>query len=101
MYQDTAQDVGFRPLNEERPVPSDGLISAIQRLDAMTNHAHQINAGVAEHADRILGGHPEGAEKPAPSPVRSGALGGLHDQIDRLEAALQRLDQQGRRFNAI
>jgi len=101
MYQDTAPGTDFRALNEASPVPSEGLISALQRVDAMTNHAYQITVAVAEHGDRILGGHPDAAEKSAPCPVRSGALGGLHDQIDRLEAALQRLDQQSRRFNAI
>lgn len=101
MYQDTAQDVGFRPLNEARPAPSDGLTSACDKINALTNHIYQINESVTDHADRILGGRPGSDEKPAPSPVRSGALGALHDHIDRLEAAVQRLDEQSRRFNAV
>lgn len=104
MYQDTAPgvgSVGWAQPTEGSVAPSDGLISAVQRIDALTNHGHQINAAVSDHADRILGGRPEVDEKPAPSPVRSGALGALHDHIDRLETMLQRIDQQSRRFNSI
>jgi len=102
MYQETdAVRGGWAQPATDMPSSPDGLVSALQRIDALINHTYQISHGITERADHILGSRPEADSKQAPSPVRGGALGGLHDQIDRLETAMQRLDEQSRRFNAI
>lgn len=101
MYNETAQSRDWTQPIEASPTPPDGLVAANQKLDALTNHAYQITHIICEHADRILGARPETEGKVGPSPIRGGALGSLHDHLDRLETALQRLDEQSRRFSAV
>lgn len=85
----------------DAPFPSEGLKSASQKIAEITNQAFKIGQTISDHADRILGSRPEAEKEGYASPVRIGALGEIHAQIDQLGSAIIVLHEQTERLNAI